>query len=99
MYERHFDHVRAQMKKMGGHTVSASSAVDDGNAKENNLDTNRQRNESQSTGTSIHPLKIRLTLQSVLTIRQKSDQAATATSGTTGMLHQITLMMLQLTYL
>ncbi|KAF2440567.1 hypothetical protein P171DRAFT_103244 [Karstenula rhodostoma CBS 690.94] len=71
LYERHLDHVRAQMKKVGGQTAPALSSIDSTQAR-SSAATNRPG--SGLAGAS-RPT-------SVLTLRQKDDQAAREDAST-----------------
>ncbi|KAL5427875.1 hypothetical protein PMIN04_001079 [Paraphaeosphaeria minitans] len=66
LYERHLDHVRAQMKKVGGQTAPALSSTD---STQGRASAATNRPGSGLAGVASRPA-------SVLTVRQKDDQVA-----------------------
>ncbi|OAG10431.1 uncharacterized protein CC84DRAFT_484173 [Paraphaeosphaeria sporulosa] len=72
LYERHLDHVRAQMKKVGGQTAPTSSIPDSTQGRASAA-TNRPGNGL--AGVASRPT-------SVLTVRQKDDQVAREDAST-----------------
>ena len=60
LYERHLDHVRAQMKKVGGQTAPASSSIDNSHAKGSTSAMDRRSISGPSGGNIEQPLCKRL---------------------------------------